>query len=107
MEKKTVLDGNILIKNYMGSTIVIDNCEYVFERDLKGSLRFHDSWDWLMAVVNKIFDDFNTNISEETRRIIHPQVVGIIYSFHYYLDIKNTWKKVVKYIKRYNKICNE
>jgi hypothetical protein len=46
MEQKEVIEGNELIRQFMGRGVAHDPRDNIYH--------YHDSWDWLMPVVEKI-----------------------------------------------------
>ena len=56
-------------------------------------MRFHESWDWLMPVVEKIMDISFFNGEPEDFYSIRNSIP----------QIRNTYKAVVEFIKLYNK----
>lgn len=119
MNTEQIIEGNILIADFMG-----------FQRTEKGSgevtykgkgrgvviwastLEFHSSWDWLMPVVEKIedtkadehyyfkFDMINRNEVEIT---YEDNSVFFIDSFKTKNKKEAVWLAVVEFIKWYNK----
>ena len=63
-------------------------------------LRFHNSWDWLMPVVEKI-DELEYELPEDSN------LIGDITHGLVSLDIKMTYSAVVEFINWYNKQDNE
>jgi hypothetical protein len=58
-------------------------------------LKYNSSWNWLMPVVEKCYED--APLGNEGRRVIEESLMGII-------DIEITFEAVIKYIEIYNKL---
>ena|SRR5690554_6067869 len=123
MIQEEILDGNKLIAEFMGWTQQLDVRERwygawfdqhrVRKAWPKGHepLLFHESWDWLMPVVEKIesivFDEnnsFNVTIGSSNYCVIQDSN-GEVYEFiEDYKESKllTTYSAVVNFIKWYN-----
>lgn len=88
-------ENNKLIAEFMGlrhgrssfRTYVIENNIEVLTKDLQ----YHTSWDWLMPVVERCYD--NGAEGEEIGDITHALLD---------CDIKSTYQAVVQFINQYN-----
>ena len=96
--KPITMKDNKLIAEFMGydiSTIASSGVEVVeFEsKDTKvENLKYHESWDWLMCVVDKIEDYLSDNVGE----------VGYFDDGLVSNDIEVRYQAVVEFIKQYN-----
>lgn len=110
MTKKEIKDGNNLIAEFIGVDITYSETEY---RDSKSVLRdkidhypkseelkFHSSWDWLMAAVEKIitsyFDKRESIFSGLTEVNIEKTFVAVVKFIEFWNDDsqpKLTWNK--------------
>lgn len=122
MKEEEIIENNKLIAEFIGAYIDLDN-EYNFtdiKFEVTGSepkfLRFHNSWDWLMVVIDKIesmelFDELKGNkykyyVTKITRQ--NFCILGGIKNTIIGCSIRNSDKKemvyegVVKFIKWYN-----
>lgn len=61
-------------------------------------LEYNSSWDWIMPVVGEIQDKYNHKLGNKALSL----VVGIEKTFEREIDIKETYDKVVRFIKWYN-----
>ena len=120
LEKDEILNGNLLIAEFLGFKFKDKICQnevfYTNEKQhpiyLQGySIRcasFDNRWDWLMPAVEKIetmrFDvnivQYCCTIKEYQSSIYRGQETGIS-------KIDGTWKCVVGFIKWYNKIIKK
>jgi len=57
------------------------------------SIKYHESWDWLMPVVQKCLDVYHIELMNDDLNFEIYDSIG---------DIKNTYKAVVEFIKQYN-----
>lgn len=105
LEIMKTIEGNILIALFMAS--FNDNDYEVLKHDLKKagtaeSLHYHDSWDWLMPVVEKIdmilLDDEFVMISYN-RCFIDNFHEGISFEGCGNSRIKATWNCICEYIQ--------
>jgi len=62
----------------------------------ESDLQFHTSWDWLMPVVSKCYDNSEEADGKDTN------VVGDISHHLLDVDMEQTYKAVVEFIKWYN-----
>ena len=77
-------DSNVLIAEFMGEPYYYADEERYYYADDEG-MEFHTSWDWLMPVVEKIYQlDSNAN-------------------FFGSINLEATYKEVVEFIKAHNK----
>jgi len=71
--------------------------------DLPASLRFHESWDWLIPVVDKIRDlQYYAKYKNPNSNLITDKKIHINTKF-----IRNTWGETVNFIQWYNKISTK
>jgi hypothetical protein len=92
MKQEEIIQNNKLIAEFMTG----QSKESTVFMDLNRSandLEYHSSWDWLMPVINKIYE---IPLNHGWFRIKY-----IIDSF-YPMDIEKTYKEVVEYIEWYN-----
>lgn len=126
MDKQEIIEGNKLIAEFMGWTIEPGmeddkdpyyNWNKGFSMALLSDLLFHEKWDWLMPVVEKIEDCFGgsimVRIHDKRCHIEMGTQYGITkkgenidvpdcYNGFCKTKIEATWKSVVKFIKWYN-----
>lgn len=115
MTKEEILEGNKLIAQFLGLTIITDEIS-LFDTNYKPLAKYHESWNDLMPVVEKI---------EKTNRYneYYPDTVTIwkdcckisdgnngnelvcVYSGT--TKIAAVWLAVVEYIKFYNEKCSK
>jgi len=108
MKTKELINGNKLIAEFMGAKL---NCESGLEVNFHmnefgykigngdetfNSLKFHKSWDWLIPVINKIY---NSDEYIEYKKLLNQFSNGIEINTTY---IQVTWADVITYIKWYN-----
>ena len=105
LNKKRMKD-NKLIAEFWGmvlgedGTMYYDDVENLFPPTPFYKLKFHESWDWLMEVVNKIK---RTDLSREmVMQGIDELITEIDDSFDFNIAI--TYDAVVKFIEEYNKV---
>lgn len=72
--------------------------------DYDNSLKYHESWDWLMPVVHKCCDNLRL-LGFDKRGTWDPKLgyVSEIYVMRLDNPIDKVWLEVVKHIKRYSK----
>jgi hypothetical protein len=92
--------NNVLIAEFMGLTIITDDIS-MFDSDYKALKKYNESWDCLMPVVKKIIDTPSPvkNPADTTKSTKQHEIqahVGCV-------NIKQTHKCVVEFIKWYNK----
>lgn len=98
------LENNILIAEFMGvfppksfTGQSVGPIEYI---------PYHQSWDWLMPVIEKIENCFNgmvlVNISDENCRIEHSLQPEYSISVSTESKIKSTYEAVLEFIKWHN-----
>ena len=103
------LDGYIIPKNWNSHHDLCQDFDSLSPKDMM----FHNSWDWLMPVVDKIEDTCSTNLHKYSAN----QMIKEKYTFEilsYSNNFGNTtygknklqviYKGVVEFIKWYNKI---
>lgn len=104
-------ENNKLIAEFMGfmNTTPTDKDFNIMEHPDTGemqepmSMKYHNSWDWLMPVVEKV------SKSSQYGDIL-DDVLGIEWMHgcvHVNIDISTTYKAVVEFIKWYNKQQNK
>jgi hypothetical protein len=104
--------NNVLIAEFMGvkSYEASGYTNFVYSEDnhrTEVDLAYHDSWDWLMPVVEKIDEvsDENTLFKVEHNRAF----VEDIENYHIFIDViassrlEATYKAVVEFINQLNK----
>ncbi len=136
MIKEEAIQGNRLIATFMGATFVPD-WKPIYQPDAVGfptfvyegvpfptptscknwgveQLQYHESWDWLMPVVEKIetisfevFNECGVNIYKKTCFINsggwnNVKIVDIYDEKQKYTKISATWLAVVEFVKYYN-----
>ena len=82
------MKDNTLIAEFMGLNIDRGVQSDYMEHELK----YHNSWDWLMPVIQKIMDISFFNGDPEDFYSIRNSIP----------QIRNTYKAVVEFIKQYN-----
>ena len=87
--------NNVLIAEFMGvkSYEAFGYTNFVYSEDnhrTEVDLAYHDSWDWLMPVIQKCFDNSEDG---DMQYIMHYLMV---------VDFNNTYKEVVQFINQYN-----
>lgn len=92
---KNINDNNILIVEHEGFLIKDGNIDINGRNKQVSDLRYHESWDWLIPVCQKIRDYKTDDVVGGELRL---SVVGRIT----YMDIKMLYKAVVEFIKWYN-----
>ncbi len=87
-------ENNKMIAEFMGVVFHDDENQYYNANGLHigNKLQFHTSWDWLMPVVEKCYD--NGADENEVGDITHALLD---------CDIDHTYKSVVEFINQYNK----
>lgn len=104
MDKQEIIEGNKLIAEFMGWTIEPGmeedkdpyyNWNKGFSMALLSDLLFHEKWDWLMPVVDKI-----------SSLCAYENGTGItVLSLH--LLSNNQWRCHINYRKKYNGLNSE
>lgn len=99
MEEKEIIEGNKLIAKFMKISMVPPRTKF----------EYHESWEWLMPVIEKIGKDYNVRITWtadalEVTYIDRPDIDddNSIADFGGFGSITNTWKCAVKFIEWYN-----
>lgn len=82
-----IIEGNKLIAEFMGLT-------HLHSQTRTETLKYHDSWDWLMQVVEKCL------IGEAECK--EKELITNIYNGLTNINIFNTWLAVIEFIKWYN-----
>ena len=110
MEKQEIENGNEIIKAFVGKEFHEKLCYQEFGAidysQCKGF--YNDSWNWLMAVVEKIAEDYDFRITwmptaMAVTYIDRPDVSeGEITSMGGMTAIENTFVAVVRFIEWYN-----
>ena len=96
--KPTILGDEITYEMYG----IIDCIEDGLDEQhffLEEELMFHDSWDWLMPVVEKCLEKHNNLI--DGRDVIDTSYPSIAQALQV-VSLKETYKAVVEFIKTYN-----
>ena len=81
----TEMNNNKLIAEFMW-----EHCTVIDVSDTK----YHESWDWLMPVVNKCLNIYHIEQRNDDINFKFYDSMG---------DIKETYKAVVEFIKKYNR----
>lgn len=102
-----ILESNKLIAEFMGiKTITQEELEKQLRENRKNGfihtpnaytleeLKHHNSWDWLMPVINSIY---NMDIDEQENNIIGDITHSLVD-----INILSTYENVVEFIKWYN-----
>lgn len=88
--------GNILIADFMGYYLLAGH--FYSKESGRGKWfktpRYHNSWDWLKPVVDRIFE-YSLAYSEQSQWVCSAKIV---------VDITPCWENVVKFITWYNSI---
>jgi hypothetical protein len=92
------MNDNKLIAEFMGMTYGDPNDNSVMiQMTSQGnevvpieSMKYHCSWDWLMLVIEKCFDNSEDG---DMQYIMHHLMV---------VDFDNTYKEVIQFINQYN-----
>ncbi len=115
-DASTIEENNILIAEFMGFKYELKN-HYgttILQNPLnkkaygKSSLKFHESWNWLMEVADKI-----ESLNKHYRVLITPEYVSVnekhsaiylvnIYSEEYMTKKKAAYHCFIEFIKKYN-----
>ena len=121
--EKEILDGNKLILLFEGFEYVNDDTEaypngYYYNKEfgtfVLGELQYHESWDWLIPVIEKISKIPIPN-AEHRQDVYYPRTFGMINEetgqpmFRFYCCsvfeaetlIEAAWLAVVDFIKSY------
>ncbi|MBN2733188.1 MAG: hypothetical protein JXR26_12225 [Balneolaceae bacterium] len=102
MDHQEIRDGNELIKNFMGSTIKIeqDDVKDIPLAFLKApDMKFHLSWKWLMPVVVKIEDEEGHTVRIEGNSCVILSGEGEEASAEADTKMTAVWRAVVSYLK--------
>jgi len=95
-----IIEGNKLIAEFMGGIYYSDTNLFVFVKSCQfakpkrykpETLKFHNSWDWLMPVIDKLKE-----VIEE------PEDLDSLKDVLWWGDISNVFHEVVDVIKYYN-----
>ena len=95
-----ITDNNKLIAEFMGSNFEMIGDEEACTlrsgtRYMTKHLKYHSSWDWLMPVVEKIYDKEGLDISGLFTEFLNIAPVDIY-------NIKYVYCSVIEFIKWYN-----
>lgn len=102
-------ENNQLIADFMGVVFYDDQNKYydsVQGLFIGRSLKYHESWDWLMPVVSKIFTLSFREVkglrerSNEERGLFNPNGCGL------HSTIEKVYKEVIEFINWYNQQQN-
>jgi len=101
-------DANKLIAEFMGDDVLYGQLDYCTDMAFPfDDLHFHESWDWLMPVVEKIESlgyeliiaesrcKINHNTDHSIEEVINIDIIGS--------KIEATYQVVVEFINEYNK----
>lgn len=110
MKQKEINEGNVLIADFME---YVDKYSNVAKYSISwmSELKYHSSWCWLMAVVEKIESlRYDTNITNKQiviSNLFGSAMNGNIPKFRYCSDMEETkliatYKGVIEFIKWYN-----
>jgi hypothetical protein len=92
-------EGNKLIAEFMGSSF--DYPHYPYPDD---ELRFHESWDWLMPVVEKIEEEYEVSIlGDECEISTMGYRVSRIVLVQDSNKLNSVYKAMVEFIQWYNR----
>ncbi len=119
MTKEEILEGNKLIAQFLGLTIITDEIS-LFDTNYKPLAKYHESWNDLMPVVEKIEStrDYYVKIygnqayvqckvmADTTILTSQKYVAGSAYTEEN-TKLSNTWSAIVEFIKWYNEKCSE
>jgi len=103
MTQKEINEGNLVICKFIDNPVVFNDILDTTLLNIKehgavlysiDELKYHTSWDWLMKVIEKCRE-------KDPPMRIYEYNQYIMQSFNY-LDIEETWKAVIKFIKWYN-----
>lgn len=101
--KEEILEGNKLIAEFLGLTIITDGIS-LFDANYKQLAKYNESWNDLMPVVEKIDSIIPDNcmVKIEYRDCVIP--LGDDEAIYKYesTKIKAVWQAVVEFIKWYN-----
>ena len=102
-------ENNKLIAEFMGMTTSDNDESMMIFKTLQGNdimyidkLKYHESWDWLMPVVNKIRSMDSTYEVEEVGKYDWDNEIS-----HYEFDLDLTYESVVEFINQLNNNNNE
>ena len=87
---KTIEEKNKMIAEFMG----IDQVDIDYHEDGNGELKYHTSWDWLIPVVDTIY---NTGMDEQK-----TNEIGDITHALLDINIQSTHDAVISFIEFYN-----
>ena len=109
MSEEQRIQGNLLIAKYMGGKLTsIEGLNGVYKwtsethqpfsdkLNFPNTLKYHESWDWLMPVVIKIF---NLELINFPGYILQLADVNLSLTR---LNIEELWKSIIKFIEWYN-----
>lgn len=98
----TTTEGNKLIAGFMDFPVTesVKGALVWFDDDGAKDVLYHESWDWLMPVVEKIsdIDDF----AYEEDDAITTEQTKIVLTTHVCVSIETLYERVVKFINWYN-----
>lgn len=104
MTSKEILEGNKIIAEFMGETVLpIKECDLfplIQGEDGLRQTKYHTSWDWLMPACYKwenLQDFYKTNKASEYRKLS-----GILGGIVYEYVIEPVYIQLVENIKWYN-----
>lgn len=109
MTQEEIVEDNLLIAQFMCYWSNLDN-SWVFTspttgqdivwsktviENSKNNLKYDSNWDWLMPVVKKISNIYDTK---------GIYIKGLIWNLTIFASLEDTYKSIIEYIKEYNKI---
>lgn len=95
------MENNKLIAEFMG--MIVSNWQdydSTIHTNVDADLLYHESWDWLMPVVEKVLHTMN---GRDLYAIIHENLLMALTE----VNIEATYKAVIEFIKLYNNEDNQ
>jgi hypothetical protein len=99
-----IIDNNELIAIFMNCERTVDYDRVYFKGDFLNdyirnhSLKFHNDWNWLMLVIDRI-----STIAIDNPHTILYDKSGRILSTHVCCSIETVYERVIEFIEWYNK----
>ena len=109
------MKNNKLIAEFMNMSVEHDGWfdyeDFLGDKKVYLDLKFHESWDWLMPVVEKIEEQHGCDFTASRRRVTRTYDANFMDEVNNYVayveDCKDrqeaTYKAVVEFIKQLNK----